>query len=63
MGCHQFFLHLKKSIPYFLAQLMEAYKDEALKPSTVKKLHKLFLENISKLRKVVQKMAVNHAHH
>ncbi len=34
---NKFFVRLKKQISYILAQLMEVYKDEALRPSTIKK--------------------------
>ncbi len=40
----KFFVCLKKPIPYILAQLMEAYKNEGAKPSTVKKIAQIILK-------------------
>ncbi len=51
----KFFVRLKKPMPYILTQLMEAYKDKALRPFTIKKMAKLYSEDISKLAEVMQK--------
>ncbi len=60
----KFFVHLKKPIPYILVQLIEIYKDEALKPSTVKNGTNCTRMTSQNWWKWYEKMlAVDHAHH
>ncbi len=42
---------------------MEAYKDKVLKPSTIKKWHKLYSEDISKLAEVAKMLAGDYSNH